>query len=119
MTTSYIARPGEGRFQLDEEGIFNPLWGIGTLTWREVRDVFVQQDGTREYVCVVVRDRAALKARLGFLRRLFHKATQTTGFGDLTIDVARAGIQAQEVVEFASSMIDRGIVKKGRAQQGK
>ena len=100
-----MAKPARPRFQLDEEGISDPLWAIGTLEWKEVREVFIKCDGDREFVCVVVRDRKALNSRLGFLRRIFNSATQATGFGDLTIDVARAGVRAEDIIGFAATRI--------------
>jgi hypothetical protein len=105
MTSSYMAKSDRSRFQLDEDGISNPLWAIGTLQWKEVREVFIKRDGGREFVCIVVRDRQALNSRLGFLRRIFNSATQATGFGDLTIDVARAGVRAEDIIGFSATRI--------------
>ena len=100
-----MARPDEGRFQLNEEGICDPLWKIGMLKWSDVKEVFAKSDRRRDFVCIVVRDRIALGSRLGFLRRIFNAATRATGYGDLTIDATRAGIRAEDVVEFASVRI--------------
>ena len=101
-----------GGFHIDDEGVCEPLWGVGNLEWSEVREVFSKRDGGRDYICIVVRDRDALKSRQGFLRRFFSTATRSTGFGDLSIDTVRRGLQAEQVVEFASRMVTASLKKK-------
>ena len=105
MILSFTSKSGQPRFQVDEEGIWDPLWNIGTLQWKDVRTVFSKCDGAREFICVGVRDRDALRSRVGFLRRFANTAAQETGFGDLTTDATGAGIRVEEVVAFASARI--------------
>lgn len=105
MSVRYSTGDTAPTFRIDDEGICEPLWGIGSLGWSEVREVFFKRDGGRDYICIVVRDREALKSRQGFLRRYFSTASRSTGFGDLTIDAVRRGLQAEQVVEFASRMV--------------
>lgn len=112
MSVRYIAGVDTSRFRFDEEGICEPAWRIGNLEWRDIREVSLTRDGTCEYICVVVRDRMALRSRLGFLGRLFSNATRTVGHGDLTINATRRGIKGDDAVEFASSMITASLEKK-------
>jgi len=116
MSVHYSTVDCPREFRIDDEGVCEPLWGIGKLEWSEVREVFSKRDGGRDYVCIVVRDRDALKSRQGFLRRFLSTATRSTGFGDLSIDTVRRGLQAEQVVEFSSSMVTASLKKK--AQQG-
>lgn len=112
MSVHYSTGDSPCGFRIDDEGLCEPLWGIGSLEWSEVREVFSKRDGGRDYICIVVRDREALKARQGFLRRFFSTATRSTGFGDLSIDTMRRGLQAEQVVEFASSMVTASLKKR-------
>lgn len=112
MSIHYLAGPDAERFHIDDEGICEPVWRIGKLEWRDVREVFLKQEADREYVCIVVRDRAALQSRLGFIGRIFNAATREAGCGDLSINAAQRGIRAGEVVEFASEMITASLAKK-------
>ena len=111
MSIRYPTPDSRPAFRIDDDGVCEPLWGIGSLEWSEVREVFSKRDGGRDYICLVVRDRDALKSRLGFLRRFFSTATRSTGFGDLTIDAARRGLQAEQVVEFASNKVTASLKK--------
>jgi hypothetical protein len=65
---------GTERFHIDKDGICEPVWRIGKLEWKEIREVFLKQEGDRAYVCIVARDRSALHARLGFIGRIFSTA---------------------------------------------
>jgi len=112
MSVRYSTGDSPPTFRIDDEGICEPLWGIGSLEWSEVREVFAKRDGGRDYICIVVRDRDALKSRQGFLRRYFSTATRATSFGDLTIDPVRRGLEAEQVVEFASNMVTASLKKK-------
>lgn len=112
MSVHYSTGDSPRGFRIDDEGVCEPLWGIGSLEWSEVREVFSKRDSGRDYICIVVRDREALKSRQGFLRRFFSTATRSTGFGDLSIDTVRRGLQADQVVEFASSMVTASLKKK-------
>ena len=112
MSVHYIAGPGSERFHIDADGICEPVWRIGKLEWKDIREVFLKQEGVREYVCVVVRDRSALQSRLGFIGRFFSSATRAAGCGDLSINAAQRGIRAGDVVEFASQMITASLAKK-------
>ncbi len=100
------------RFHIDEEGICEPIWGIGNLEWKDIREVFLKRDGACEYICVVVRDRLALRSRLSFFGRIFSSATRAVGQGDLTSNATHRGIQGDEAVEFASNMITASLKKK-------
>ena len=114
MSVHYSTGDSPLGFRIDDEGVCEPLWGIGNLEWSEVREVFSKRDGGRDYICIFVRDRDALKSRQGFLRRFFSTATRSTGFGDLSIDTARRGLQAEQVVEFASGMVTASLKKKAQ-----
>jgi len=114
MSVHYSTGDSPLEFRVDDEGVCEPLWGIGRLGWSEVREVFSKRDGGRDYICIVVRDRDALKSRQGFLRRYFSTATCSTGFGDLSIDTVHRGLQAEQVVEFASSMVTASLKKKAQ-----
>ncbi|MBI5381320.1 MAG: hypothetical protein HZA31_05420 [Opitutae bacterium] len=103
---------GTEKFHIDKDGVCEPIWRIGKLEWREIREVFLKQERARDYVCIVVRDRAGLHARLGFIGRIFSTATRAAGCGDLSINAAQRGIQAGEIVEFASEMITASLAKK-------
>jgi hypothetical protein len=112
MSVHYSTDDSPRSFRIDDEGVCEPLWGIGSLEWSEVREVFSKSDGGRDYICIVVRDRDALKSRLGFLRRFFSTATRSSGFGDLSIDAVLRGVQAEQIVEFASNMVTASSKKK-------
>ena len=105
MSVYYTTGDSPQGFRIDDEGVCEPLWGIGKLEWSEVREVFSKRSGGRDYICIVVRDRDALKSRQGFLRRFFSTANRSTGFGDLSIDTVRRGVRAEQLVEFASNMV--------------
>ena len=112
MSVHYSTADSPPRFHMDDEGICEPLWGIGKLEWREVREVFSKRDGGHDYICIVVRDRDALKSRQGFLRRFLSTAARSTGFGDLTIDTVRRDLHAEQVVDFASSRVTTSLKKE-------
>jgi len=103
---------GTEKFHIDKDGVCEPIWRIGKLEWREIREVFLKQECDRDYVCIVVRDREALHARLGLIGRIFSTATRAAGCGDLSINAAQRGIQAAEVVELGSEMITASLAKK-------
>lgn len=93
------------RLMIDRAGVWDFTWGIGTVRWSEIREVFVRRIGDEEFICFTVFDREDLQARRDVVKRKLNDATRSLGYGDPVVDAKKLGLDTREVVEFATKMI--------------
>jgi hypothetical protein len=91
---------------VDDNGIWNATWGVGTVRWTQVKQVFVLSSGNRDLLCLRLRDPEEVYCRLDTVNRKILEGLRTAGFGDLSLDTATFGDQTQPIIAFAEKKID-------------
>ncbi len=91
------------RLLVDQDGIYDSSWEIGTLRWAEVDRIFIRDSSGEELVCLVATDQSALHSRMHPVTRKCSAVLRTAGFGDLFVNATRLGIRADDILALAPS----------------
>jgi hypothetical protein len=94
---------------VDESGIWNATWGVGTVYWTQVKQVYVRSEGKCDFICFYLREPDEVLRRLTMMHGKAFEVMRASGFGDLFLEAASLGTDAQAIVEYASKKIaERG-----------